>query len=244
MSRAWYERLYEYFPNYDNEPYVKNTTAEVDFILQETQISPGAAILDVGCGTGRHSLELARRGFSATGIDLSSYLISLAKSHAREEHLSCRFRVEDARELHILEKFDLAIMLCEGGFSLMEEDEMDTAILENIYRSLKPAGEIIFTAPNAAFMLRHGSNEQAFDVQTLRERFSMDHETMNGKSEQLDCTQRYYTIPEINRILTSIGFINISSFAVTDRGFTRNVPVSADHFEFGITAYKPYKEEQ
>jgi hypothetical protein len=54
-----------------------------------------------------------------------------------------------------LKKFDLAIMLCEGGFSLMETDEMNFQILRSAYKSLKVSGKLIFTALNGLFPLFH-----------------------------------------------------------------------------------------
>lgn len=57
---------------YDENIFTKNTLYEVDFLLEELQLSPGARILDIGCGTGRHSIELAKRGYRMTGLDRSS----------------------------------------------------------------------------------------------------------------------------------------------------------------------------
>lgn len=67
-------------PKYMNEVFTKNTAEEVDFVIDELRLKPGAAILDVGCGTGRHAaraLGLARKGYSVTGIDLSSAMRAL-----------------------------------------------------------------------------------------------------------------------------------------------------------------------
>lgn len=64
-------------PKYMNEVFTKNTAEEVDFVIDELRLKPGAAILDVGCGTGRHAVALARKGYSVTGIDLSSAMRAL-----------------------------------------------------------------------------------------------------------------------------------------------------------------------
>jgi 2-polyprenyl-3-methyl-5-hydroxy-6-metoxy-1,4-benzoquinol methylase len=70
--KQWYEVLFEdYADKYDNESFTTGTTGEVDFIENEIGYNKSFKILDVGCGTGRHSLELARRGYNVTGIDLS-----------------------------------------------------------------------------------------------------------------------------------------------------------------------------
>jgi len=69
-------------PVYDENVFTKNTVKEVDFLLEELRIPAGSAVLDVGCGTGRHSIELARRGYAVTGLDLSSEM--LARSAAAQ----------------------------------------------------------------------------------------------------------------------------------------------------------------
>ncbi len=55
-----------------DEPFTRNTCAEVDFLVNVMELELGASVLDVGCGTGRHSIELARRGYKVTGVDMSS----------------------------------------------------------------------------------------------------------------------------------------------------------------------------
>ncbi len=61
---------------YDENVFTKNTVNEVDFLLEELGLAPGGSVLDVGCGTGRHSIELAKRGYSVTGLDISSEMLS------------------------------------------------------------------------------------------------------------------------------------------------------------------------
>lgn len=63
---------------YDNEPFTKGTKGEVDFIEKEINCDKSRKILDVGCGTGRHALELARRGYSVVGVDLSKSMLDKA----------------------------------------------------------------------------------------------------------------------------------------------------------------------
>lgn len=58
--------------------FAKNTVKEVDFLLEELSLQQGGSILDVGCGTGSHSIELAKRGFFVTGLDLSSGMLARA----------------------------------------------------------------------------------------------------------------------------------------------------------------------
>ncbi|MCK4831249.1 MAG: class I SAM-dependent methyltransferase, partial [Anaerolineales bacterium] len=97
MSKQWYEELYESFENYDQEPYTQNTQAEVDFIERVIGRHRSRRILDVGCGTGRHALELARRGHQVVGIDLSEEMLAKGRVAAAEENLDLAFIARDAR---------------------------------------------------------------------------------------------------------------------------------------------------
>jgi 2-polyprenyl-3-methyl-5-hydroxy-6-metoxy-1,4-benzoquinol methylase len=124
--KQWYESLFEnYAKKYDQEPYVQGTSGECDFIEQEISSDRSIKILDIGCGTGRHSIELTKRGYSVTGVDLSENQIKRAREKAQEARVTVDFQIQDARNLSFDGEFDLAIMLCEGGFSLMETDEMN-----------------------------------------------------------------------------------------------------------------------
>jgi 2-polyprenyl-3-methyl-5-hydroxy-6-metoxy-1,4-benzoquinol methylase len=99
--KQWYEELFQdYSDKYDNESFTKGTMGEVDFIEKEISFNKSLKILDIGCGTGRHSLELARRGYDVTGIDLSESMIDKARSLALAENLKIDFRVKDARNFN------------------------------------------------------------------------------------------------------------------------------------------------
>ncbi len=77
--KKWYEALFEnYARKYDEEVFVKGTLGECDFVEKELSHDKSLRILDVGCGTGRHAIELARRGYNVTGIDLSEAQLARA----------------------------------------------------------------------------------------------------------------------------------------------------------------------
>ena len=125
-KKQWYESLFEnYAQKYDNENFTQGTIGECDFIENELKFDKSVRILDVGCGTGRHSIELTKRGYSVKGIDLSESQLALVREKAKSDNLNIDFQQHDARNLPFTNEFDLAIMLCEGGFPLMETDEMN-----------------------------------------------------------------------------------------------------------------------
>lgn len=75
---TWEDFFDAHAPIYMDNVFTKNTLAEVDFLTEELALPPGGSILDVGCGTGRHSIELARRGYCVTGLDLSREMLAQA----------------------------------------------------------------------------------------------------------------------------------------------------------------------
>ena len=148
-KKQWYESLFEnYGKKYDNEVFTQGTAGECDFIEKELNYDKTLKILDVGCGTGRHAIELTKRGYNITGIDLSESQLARAREKAAKQNLEIDFRRHDARDLPFEAEFDTAIMLCEGGFPLMETDEMNYEILRNVTESLKDKGKFIFTTLN------------------------------------------------------------------------------------------------
>ena len=137
--KQWYETLFEnYAEGYDKEPFTQGTKGECDFIERELNFDKSLKIIDVGCGTGRHAIELSKRGYSVTGIDLSEAQLRRAREKAEKENLKVEFLRHDARCLPFEAQFDAAIMLCEGAFPLMETDEMNFEILRNVTKALKP----------------------------------------------------------------------------------------------------------
>ena len=87
--KQWYEELFKNYANkYDNEVYTQGTIGECDFIEKEINYDKSIKILDVGCGTGRHSIELSKRGYKVTGIDLSEKQIAKAIEKAQKLNLN------------------------------------------------------------------------------------------------------------------------------------------------------------
>ncbi len=152
--QKWHESLFEnYAEKYDNESFTQGTIGECDFLEQELNSDNSLKILDVGCGTGRHAIEMTKRGYQVNGVDLSENQLSRARKKTAQAGFNIDFQKQDARKLPFNEKFDVAIMLYEGGFPLMEKDEMNFEILKSVTNSLKQPGKFVFTTLNGLFPL-------------------------------------------------------------------------------------------
>lgn len=250
--KQWYEELFQdYSDKYDRENFTSGTPGEVDFIEKEISNNRSALILDIGCGTGRHSLELARRGYKVTGIDLSGSMIKKARTLAKKEKLQIDFRVKDARNFNFRGKYDIAIMICEGAFPLMEEDEMNYSILRNAFSSLRTGGKLIFTTLNGLYPLFHSvkdfvnsgteqgrSSGNSFDLMTFRDHSIYESEDDNGKKIVLKCNERYYVPSEITWLLKTAGFSKSEIFGCKLGAFSRNDSLTTEDFEMLIIAVK------
>jgi 2-polyprenyl-3-methyl-5-hydroxy-6-metoxy-1,4-benzoquinol methylase len=250
----WYEELFkDYGKKYDNESYTQGTLGECDFIEKEIGHEKTARILDIGCGTGRHALELARRGYAVVGVDLSESQLRRAREKAAASRLSIDFRRHDARELPFAGEFDLVIMLCEGAFPLMETDEMNFQILQGAARALKPGGKLIFTTLNGLFPLFHSVKdflaaegkegnaaygENSFDLMTFREHNVTTIVDDLGNKKELRCNERYYVPCEITWLLKTLGFAASNIFGARLGAFSRSDRLTADDFEMLVIAEK------
>lgn len=248
----WYEELFtNYARTYDTEPYTQGTKAEVDFIEREIGHTTALRILDIGCGTGRHAIELAGRGYEVTGIDLSETQLARAREKAREAGVTVRFQQADARHLAFRDEFDLVIMLCEGAFPLMETDDENYAILANAAAALRQPGKLILTTLNALFPLFHSVRdfitEQAetgrtydhhFDLHTFRDHSTFEVTDDDGVVKVLTCNERYYAPSEMTWLLRSLDFAPVELFGCHLNGFSRDHAVTHEDFEMLVVAGK------
>ncbi len=250
--QQWYQALFEnYGRRYEGECYVHGTVGECDFIERELGAGTSKTILDIGCGTGRHAVELARRGYAVTGIDLSESMLAVAKEKAAKAGVIIDFRRCDARAMPFAGEFDAAIMLCEGAFPLMETDAMNFQILQNAAKALKPGGTFIFTTLNGLFPLFHSvkdfmaaggddmaTRDHSFDLMTFRDHNTTTFTDDDGNEIELTCNERYYVPSEITWLLTSLGFAQIDIFAAALGAFSRNDKLTPDDFEMLVVAQK------
>jgi 2-polyprenyl-3-methyl-5-hydroxy-6-metoxy-1,4-benzoquinol methylase len=248
----WYEQLFENYANkYEQEPFTKGTVGEVDFIEKEVRYDKSLRILDIGCGTGRHAIELAKRGYPVVGVDLSDSQLAKARSNAQEGQVSVQFVRADARKLSFEREFDLVTMICEGGFPLMETDEMNFDILRCAEKAMRDNGKFIFTTLNGLYPLFHSvkdfinshsehdiSQHNSFDLMTFRDYSEYEVVDDDGNAKKLNCNERYYVPSEITWLLKSLGFRRIDIFGCELGAWTRDKKLATEHFEMLVVAEK------
>jgi len=248
----WYEALFtDYAKTYDQEVFTQGTVQEVDFLEQEIGGNTSKRILDIGCGTGRHAIELAKRGYQVTGIDLSESQLKRAQEKAKDENVHIDFQQADARQLDFRNEFDLVIMLCEGGFSLMETDEMNFAILKNATQALKNDGKLILTTLNALFPLYHSvkdfmdnnmnagqTENNTFDLMTFRDHATFEIPDDHGNQKILNCNERYYAPSEISWLIKTLGYTKCDIYGCETGNFKRDRALTTEDFEMLVIAEK------
>ena len=242
-DKSTYEKFFDlHAPIYEQNEFTKNTVPEVDFLLEELELTPGASILDVGCGTGRHSIELAKRGYALTGIDLSAPMLAQAAEAAKDSGVHVEWVQADATSFSFPKQFDVAICLCEGSFGLLgsEDDPIahPSAILRNVCRSLKPQAKAVFTVLNGYAMIRRYQQkdveEERFDPATMVE--VSDHAPREGLPA-VRLRERAFVPTELFVLFQLAGLSILSIWGGTAGNWGR-IPIDLDEIEIMIVARK------
>jgi 2-polyprenyl-3-methyl-5-hydroxy-6-metoxy-1,4-benzoquinol methylase len=254
----WQGFFDRYAPQYEQECFTKNTEFELRFLLEKLNLEPGMTLLDVGCGTGRHSVGLAAAGLKVTGVDLSSGMLKQAAAAADRVGTTAEFVHSNAVDFVRPEAFDVAICLCEGAICLLGHDDdaltRDEVILENVFASLKPGGRFLMNVLSAFRHIRMYSDEDVasgkYDVLTLTERSTVDTllppeegvdssgEPGSANSDQQQPRERGYTPPEIRRMLLAAGFEVEGIYGGTAGAWNLQPPL-LDEYELMIFSRKP-----
>ena len=224
-------------PEYDAQPFTHHTAAEIDFLLGLFPLSKGATILDVGCGTGRHALELARRGYAVTGIDFSGGMLDVARAKAAVDGLQVRFVHADATLFESDARFDAAICLCEGGPGLIgkgdDAEAHDLAIYRRVAEALKPNAPFLLTTLNGYATIRQMSDEIVhegrFDPATMTSSYEDEWELPDGP-QVVRIYERLFIPPEVVRLLKKAGF-RVDAVFGGHAGYWAQRPLSLDETE-------------
>ena len=218
--RSWFGP--SYLELYD-EALSERTPLEIDQLERFLELRPPLRILDLPCGQGRHAIELARRGYDVTGVDLSSYLLDVAKVRAREAGFRVRWLLGDMREAIAGEAFDLIVNLFTS-FGYFAEEADDRLVVRAAASMLKPGGRFLLEVINGERIMATFQEREWFTVgQTaVMERRSLDADarrmvvertvSTNNGSEVNVHALRLYGGPDLLKMLREEGFEHVALY--------------------------------
>jgi SAM-dependent methyltransferase len=224
---------------------LERTAGEIDFILSILSVKPGARFLDIGCGFGRHSLELARRGFDVLGIDPSAFMIDAAQERDAGENRIPVFRHESGEDLQLHNEFDAAICLFTT-LGQVEDHKDNLPLLHNAYQALLPGGCFILEIPQRGWAVSNLKTRQRFGegetfTQVARsfdasQNLVIEEFTLVSPGEQRTYTLQYrlFNQAQITQLLDQAGFVGIVCYA----GYA-DMPLDSHSPTMVISAQKP-----
>jgi SAM-dependent methyltransferase len=216
---------------------------EVDFLVATLGLERGARILDVPCGHGRHTAELARRGYRVTGVDLNDAPLGLAREHAPDAELV----QGDMRELPVDGPFD-AVLNLWNSFGYFAEDDDNERALAEFARVAAPGGAVAIETVNPFYLhanLRPHSWNELPDGSLLLDDRELDPVSgrtntiatlvaPDGSRRDLPNSIRLYTVPELGSLCRRAGLEVERVYA----GY-EDVPFTGESFRYILVARKP-----
>ncbi len=238
------------------------TKTEIDTFLSILDPAKDQYILDLCCGQGRHTFELARRGYTHVyGMDRSHYLIAKAKKQTTGEGWSINFREGDARKLAYTADFFDFIMLLGNSFGYFESQNDDKTVLREALRTLKPMGKLLIDVTDGEF-IRKNYEPRSWewidkDYFVCRERcLSKDEERLvsrevithvkKGVVADQFYAERLYTQESIQALLTEAGFaeVNIHTTITPDSQRNQDLGMMVQRIIVTATAQKEWSKKK
>lgn len=227
----WWKTLFgqTYLDTYLSDFTPERTSQEVDFVVKATRLKPEDRILDLACGHGRHSIELARRGFNhVVGVDYSEPFIAKAKDDAQKAGLDVEFQTGDMKNLPFEDQFDVVLHLFTAfGYF---ENEGNKQTLHEISEALKPGGRYLIDVISGEAVRRRfqeqGEREENSNLLKIPRRAEMGGKMVDeiewfdpekqlihthreweesGQKKEYDYYLRVYTIPQYKKMLSKAG---------------------------------------
>ncbi len=217
-QRPWWEELF-------NDDFIRTMAKitdeqiarEVDFIEDSLGVARGAMILDMACGTGRHAIELTRRGYRVVGLDLSLAMLARAAEEAQERNQKLNFVQGDMREMTFEDMFD-GVYCWNTSFGFFEE-ERNAQVIQRVHRALRKGGQFVLDVMNRDFALLQQPSlvwfegdgcicmdEMAIDWITSRMRVKRTMMMDDGRSREIEYSLRIYSLHELGKVLHDHGF--------------------------------------
>jgi SAM-dependent methyltransferase len=217
-GRLWWEDLFnDDFLRTSEKLTDEQIAREVDFIEDSLSIEKSGAMLDLACGTGRHAIELARRGYEVVGFDLSLAMLARAGDEAQDRDAKLTFVQGDMRDMTFEEQFD-GVYCWNTSFGYFEEDR-NAQVIDRIHGALKAEGRLLLDVANRDFLVRQSPSlawfegdgcvcmdEMAFDFITSRMRVKRTVMLDDGRSREIEYSMRVYSLHELGKLLHDHGF--------------------------------------
>ena len=217
-ARPWWEEL---FGDDFIRTMAKITDAQIygecDFIEDSLGVAKGAMVLDLGCGTGRHAIELTRRGYQVVGYDLSLPMLARAADEAQERDQKLNFLQGDMRDMTFEDTFD-GIYCWNTSFGFFEE-EKNAQVITRVHKALRMGGQFLLDVINRDFLIRQAPSlawfegdgcicmdEMQIDWITSRMRVKRTMMMDDGRSKEIEYSVRVYSLHELGKILHDHGF--------------------------------------
>ncbi len=193
------------------------TQAEAEFVIDTLGLAPGAQVLDVGCGYGRHAMELAARGFHVVGLDMSTPLLLRGGEEASRRGLTINFIRGDMRELDFENQFDGAYCLFStfGYF----DDEANKKALQNIARALNPNGKVVIEILNRDYLITDLPTRvwwegdgcvvlEEVELNYFSSRIAVNRSVVfdDGRQLEQEISVRAYSLHEVGKLMHAAGF--------------------------------------
>ena len=216
--KQWFEEIFD--DDYLRTlPYLsaRQTEREAAFVAESLGLKPGSQILDVGCGYGRHAMELAGRGNQVTGIDLSLPLLIRAADAARRIGVAVNFVHGDMREMTFENEFDGAysVFTSFGYF----DDDTNRKVAANLQRALRPGGRVLIEIVNRDYITRDLPTRvwwqgdgcvvlEEVDFNYFSSRLQVQRSIIfeDGRQLEQEISIRAYSLHEIGKVLHHAGF--------------------------------------
>lgn len=214
----WYATFFDHLYRQLHRDYEHEATPhESSGTLRFLDLPPGASILDVPCGTGRHAVEFAAAGLRVTGVDLSEETLALARRRALQAGVEVEWVCRDMRDLPWQGRFNGVACLFHSFGYLGQEG--DAQALAAMVRALKPGGRLLLDLPNRdyyvdsvppSFWQETGSHWVlcSFRFDPLEGVAHTDYILVpkgGGEPETRVSSVRWYTLPELRGLLAAAG---------------------------------------
>ncbi|HEY5948014.1 MAG TPA: class I SAM-dependent methyltransferase [Kofleriaceae bacterium] len=224
-SRPTSNRARPWFVDLFDEDYLRTlpfltpqaTQAEAEFVINAMNLAPGAQVLDLGCGYGRHAMELAARGFHIVGLDLSTPLLVRGGEEAHRRGLTINFVRGDMRELDFENQFDGVYCLFStfGYF----DDETNKKTLQNVARALKPNGKVLVEILNRDYVIADLPTRvwwegdgcvvlEEVELNYFSSRIQVNRSVVfdDGRQLEQEISVRAYSLHEVGKLMHAAGF--------------------------------------